>query len=125
MKSKIFYDDDLEIIDTGTFIHFGQEKPVTISINEDDGTNLNIRFEFVYDKTINEASLKFAKHNNDTLKITVRHKGVMANYGYINPVSVGSFNGHELFFNVRIDFNSFDDSPLLNYTWFKGKKEII
>lgn len=123
MKSKIFYEEELELIDSGSFIHFKQEFPVTISICEDDGVNINIRLEFVYDITAEAESFKFSQYNSDTLKITIKHKGQLANYGYINPVNVGSFNGHELFFNIRIDINAIGDNPLISYSWFKGKKQ--
>ena len=123
MKSKIIYDEELELIDSGSFIHYKQEIPVTISISEDDGVNINIRLEFVYDKTAEEESFKFSQYNNSTLQITVKHKGQLANYGYINPVNVGSFNGYELLFNIRIDINNIGDNPLISYSWFKGKKQ--
>ena len=122
MKSKISYDDGFELIDSGTFINFGQNKPVTISINEEDGTSLSIKLEFIYDKSAKEASFNFSQQDIYTLILKVNHNGIIANYGYINPVVVGTYNGHELFFNVRIDINSIEDSPLINYSWFKGTK---
>lgn len=123
MKSKISYEEELEIIDSGTFIHFSQKKPVTITINEDDGTSLSIRIEFVYDKLAGDEAFKFSQHDLYTLILKVTHKGMLANYGYNSHVKVGYFNGHELFFNIRVDINSIeDDSPLIHYTWLKGQK---
>lgn len=122
MKSKITYEDEFELIDSGTFINFGQSKPVTITINEEDGTSLSIKLKFNYDKSAKEASFDFSQQDAYTLILSVKHNGIIANYGYINPVVVGTFNGHELFFNIRIDINSIEDSPLINYSWFKGKK---
>ena len=124
MKSKISYEEELELIDSGTFIHFNQQKPVTITINEDDGTNLSVRLEFVYDKLAGEKAFDISQFNIYTINLKVIHKGYLANYGYINPVKVGSYNGHDLFFNIRIDINSIEDSPLINYSWFKGQKTI-
>ena len=123
MKSKISYEEELEIIDSGTFIHFDQKKPVTITINEDDGTNLSIRLEFVHEKFESGEVFKFSEHNVYTLNLKVTHTGQLANFGYVNPVNVGSFNGHELFFNIRVDINGAADSPLIHYTWFKGQKK--
>ena len=123
MKSKISYDEELEIIDTGTFIHFEQKKPVKITINEDDGTNLSIRLEFILDKSASGEFFKLSKHNIYTLNLKVTHKGQLANFGYVSPVSIGTFNGHELFFNIRVDINSDVDAPLIHYTWFKGQKK--
>ncbi|MFM7894720.1 MAG: DUF6864 domain-containing function [Flavobacterium sp.] len=121
MKSQISYEEELELIDSGSFINFGQ-KTVTITIYEDDGTRLSVKTEFVFDKTAGDEAFKFSQFDNFTLLLTVRHKGHLANYGYINPIKIGSFNGHELFFNIRIDINSNEDSASMSYSWFKGKK---
>lgn len=123
MKSTISYDDELQLIDSGTFLHYGF-KPVTISIKEDDGTSLNIRLEFVFDKSVGDTSFKFSQLDKFTLLLKVTHNGRLVNYGYKSPVKVGSFNGHELFFNIRVNINSVEDSPVISYSWFKGKKEL-
>lgn len=125
MNSKITYDNEIELLQSNSFIHYNQNEPVTISITEDDNTNINIRLEFNYDKDIEKESFKFSEHDVDTLKITINHKGQLLNYGYINPIKIGVFNNYELFFNLRIDINSTEDSPLVNYTWYKGKKVSI
>ncbi|HLO72920.1 MAG TPA: hypothetical protein VK164_03205 [Flavobacterium sp.] len=122
MKSKINYENEVELIDSGTFINYGQDKPVTITIKEEDGTSLGIKVKFNYDKSAKEASFNFSQQDTYTLILTVTHNGLIANYGYINPVLVGTFNGHELYFNIRIDINGIEDSPLIHYSWFKGKK---
>jgi hypothetical protein len=124
MKSRIFYENNLELIDYGTFIHFNQKEPVTLTVSEDDGTNLSVRLEFVYDKDAGEKAFDFSQYNNYTLNLKVTHKGHLTNYGYVNPVKVGTFNGHELYFNIRVDINSIEDSPLIHYSWFKGQKTV-
>ena len=121
MKSQISYEEELELIDSGSFINFGQ-KPVTITIYEDDGTRLSVKAEFIFDKTVGDESFKVSQIDNFTLLLSVRHKGHLANYGYINPIKIGSFNGHELFFNIRMDINGNEDSVSICYSWFKGKK---
>ena len=121
MKTKILYDNELEVLDSGTFIHYDLEKPVTLSISEPDGTNINIRIEFLHDTDAKDELFKISKYNDDTLKIEIKHKGKLLNHGFINPVNVGGFNGHELFFNIRLDLNSVKDSPLVTYTWFQRK----
>lgn len=122
MKSKIIYDDEIVLIDSGTFINFSPNKPVTITINETDGTSLSIKLKFNYDKSVKEASFDFSQQDKFTLILSIKHNGIIANYGYLKPVTVGTFDGHELFFNIRIDINNTDDSPLINYSWYKGKK---
>ncbi len=122
MKSKISYENEVELIDSGTFINFGQDKPVSITINEADGTSLSIKVKFTYDKTVKEASFNFSQQDIYTLILSVIHNGIIANYGYVKPVVVGTFNGYELYFNIKIDINSPEDSPLIHYSWFKGKK---
>jgi hypothetical protein len=125
MKSKIFYDDETEIIESYTFIHYDMDKAVTFSIKEDDGTKINIRLEFIYDKNIKGENFNFTEYNSDTLKITVTHNGQLMNYGYVKPLKIGSFNNHNLYFNIRVDLNTLQDSPLINYTFYKGKKNNI
>ncbi|WP_445454236.1 DUF6864 domain-containing function [Flavobacterium sp. 25HG05S-40] len=127
MTTKILYEGELELIDNGTFLHYSLEKPVTLSITESDGVKINIRLEFVYSKVIRQSErvFTFTEYNSDTLKITIKHDGLLANFGYVEPVKIGSFDGHELFFNLRVDINSKEDSPVIHYTWFKGKKEQL
>jgi len=86
MKTIITYDDGLELIDSGTFINFKQEKSVSLSIYEEDGTRLSIKIEFIYDKSVKESSFDFSQQDIYTLLLKVTHNGIIANYGYIKQL---------------------------------------
>lgn len=123
--TKIKFDDPWVLLDSGTFIHYDNEKPLTLTIIESDGTPISVRFTFQKDSENKQPLIKFGSFDKDTILVTITHNGHLSNFGFLKPVKFGSFNGKELFFNFRLDLNNADDSILINFSWFTGKEEKI
>ena len=116
-------EDEWQILDTGTLIHYDTAKPLTLSITEIDGTNINVRFELKKDNKVPTPTVKLDAFNDDTLQIFISFGSSISNFGYAKPISIGSYNGLELHFNFRIDLNDESDSALIHYTWYTGEED--
>ena len=120
MKITTIKTDTLEILDSGIVICYPKES-ITLSLIENDGTPINIKFIFNYNKEIINANINLTSLDKDTLLFTINHSGSFVNFGFVSPQSIGHYNNHELFLNFRIDSNGIDDSPSLKYTWYLKK----
>ncbi|MGV3460685.1 MAG: DUF6864 domain-containing function [Flavobacterium sp.] len=121
IKTEIIANIPWKILDSGTVIHYDDSQPITFQIVEDDGTEINIRFEFIGEKGISD-EVKLNQYDKDTILIEIRHGMFLTNYGFVKPFKVGTFNGLELLFNFRIDINGSGDSVLMHYTWYTGEE---
>ena len=119
--TEIKLDEPWDILDSGSVIHYDNNKPITFTIIEKDGTPINIRFEFLYKKALEKNTMEFVEFDEDTLLIKINHSGNLSNYGILKPIDIGSFNGRDLLFNYRVDLNNNEDSVLLNITWYLKK----
>ena len=120
MKITTIKTDTLEILDSGIVICNPKES-ITLSLVEDDGTPINVKFIFNYNRDIQNPSITLSSLNEDTLLFTINHNGSFVNFGFISPQSIGYYNNIELFLNFRADSNGIDDSPSLKYTWYLKK----
>jgi hypothetical protein len=117
MKSK-FELEKYEILDAGTVMQFSQDTPITITITEDDDTNISIRFEFVNKIDVEIDNLHLSSFDANTLKVTCTYKFGLSNFGASIPLKIGTFNGRELYFNFRLSLNDSTDPAIIYYTWY-------
>lgn len=120
-KSRIILEDNWEVLDSGSFIHSNLFVPFKIQVVENDGTEINARFIFVNDPNLKDSSLKVEMFDKNTFQIKLLHNGLFVNFGFKNPIPVGTYNNRDLMFNFRVDLNGNEDSPLINYTWLINK----
>lgn len=134
--TKIEFDEDYDVIDSGSIIHYNITKPIILKIEEEDGTPIKVRFEF---KTSNVDSkgvyngnpiftqnyINLSEFDYETLLVKVNYIGKANNFGPTEFLDLGTFNGRTLYFNFRIDINEVSDCPMINYTWFVGKYENL
>jgi len=116
MKTKI-YTESFNMLESGSVIIPDINEALVIGIVEDDGVPINLRFVFNYNSTISEPNINITSFDENTLNININHDGVLLNFGFLKPISIGYFNKMELFVNFRVTMNDSDDVPILNYTW--------
>ena len=121
MKSLITFEDNSYLIDAGSFIHSAPNQFAKIEITESDGTKLSVVLKFIYNINAKDATFEFSQQDIYTLILTIKHNGIILNHGYPSPVSLGTFDKHELLFNLRVNINSPEDCPKVSYSWYKGK----
>lgn len=113
--------DTYKILDSGILICPSIKESITLSLVEKDGTKINVKIIFIYNKSIKNATVDASLLDEDTLVYSINHNGSFLNFGFLTPQNIGHFNGEELFLNIRADSNSIDDSPSLKYTWYLKK----
>ena len=118
MMTKIIFDPPWKLLDMGCVIHYNSIDPITLQIVENDGTEINIRFQFDYDVNNIAPELKIKMFNSNTALINITHSGSFVNFGSLNPITIGSFNEESLYFNFRISSNQKGDNLTLNYCWY-------
>lgn len=123
--TKINFNAPWVLLDSGSFIHYDTEQPVTLTVVENDGTPINARLILKKDTEIDDPTIKFDEFDKDTLLVTIIHNGHLSNYGLMEPLKVGSFNGNELYFNFRFDLNNNSDTVKVHFTWYTGKEDKL
>ena len=125
--TKINVDNKFEVFDQGTVIQFDKESIITLTIEESDGTPINLRFLFKRHNELNKQSeIKIEKGpDENTIDIRILIYGGNLNFGPNNPIPIGTFNRRELFFTFRLSFNNYDDTAIVFYNWYLGKEVIL
>lgn len=123
--TKIKDTSGIEILDSNYVLSFSKTDPIILEINEKDGTPIKVRFEFIQDDCLSENKIKLNMYDKDTLQVLIKYKSPLGNFGLVEPINIGSFNGRKLFFNFRLTMNNLKDNPIINYTWYLGKEEVL
>jgi len=131
MITKFKLESALEILDSGTVIQSKVGDNITLYVTEYENVNIAVRFEFIKDannpniKSPESAMASLIDYSSDTVKIEVRYKSsALLNFGYIDPVKIGTYYEKNLFFNFRVSINSDIDVAIINYTWYISKEVV-
>lgn len=125
MNPDIVLDDTYGVLTSGSVIQYNRDTPITVFVTEDDGTKIGVRFEFVKEQNAGnkeaasfEATIHPSMHDENTIKLAINMHKVLSNFGMLNAMKVGNFNGKELLFNFRMSINGDGDPAIVHFTWF-------
>lgn len=120
--TKFELPNSMEFLDTGTLIYSDLSSHFKLYVTEADGTIIKVMFQFVQNKDLVNPSSNASMFDKDTILFNISFNEVLINFGYLQPIRIGTFNSKELFFNFRIDISCKEDSALIHYTWLLGKE---
>ncbi len=119
---EIVTEDEFDVLESISLIHYSREKPLIIRLTDDDGSNIYIRYEFIHIPDLKGGHIELSNYNNDTLKILIKFNDSLVNFGYKAPIKIGSFRNRKLLINFRVSINAIDDSPVIINTCYLGEE---
>lgn len=122
---QIVTDDEFDVLETISIIHYSKEKPLIIKLTDDDGTNANFRYEFMHIPDLKGSHVELITYNKNTLRVLIKFDTTLANFGYKSPIRIGTFRNRQLLFNFRVTINGIDDNPVLIITYYLGEEVAI